>query len=99
MNRNSHWFDDNGRYVPLSERDVSNHTFARVLQATNGAVEYTQVGKYLHIFVKDITDIETVKAALRDKCDHCKWSFDEPTHHTYSWIDGSNVVVAEFRSA
>lgn len=90
MRTNSHWFDNEGSYIPLDDREETD-TVGKTLQNHNKIEEYTQIGGYIHVFTDySVTDKE-LRSYLERHID-CDFRIVEDYTHTYSWITGVRVI-------
>lgn len=93
---NSHWFDKQGHYIPLGDRE-SRCIFNELFSKMCGVEEFTQIGKYLHIFTD--REAKEVMSELEAEHGNIRVSLEsEPSKHTYRYIDTDQMIVVSFRS-
>lgn len=92
---NSEWYDESGKYVPLSDRDISdNDIFSQIFKDMEGIADYTQIGGYLHIHTN--RDPQEVKDELVENHGGIVASVEKEYEKGYSIANSDRVTVITF---
>jgi hypothetical protein len=95
MLTNSEWYDSDGRYVPLSERDIAESRCAIHDAAMHfGYVEdFTQIGGYIHLYLNQKVAPSVVCGDFTAYVEGANFLVDSEGTHTYRYLNGDRTIV------
>ena len=92
---NSNWYDNNGQYVPLSDRDISdNDVFGRIFKDMDNVADYNQIGSYLHVHTDEKP--ETIAAQVENRHGNISVTIQDHYEKGYCIADSNHVVKLQF---
>jgi len=92
---NKNWFDENGNYVPLCDRKISeNDIFGRIMKEIPGIEDYTQIGSYLHVHTD--RDPNTIREMVEEKHGNIRVSLIDSYSKGHTIAQSDRVVKLQF---